>query len=172
MNITDIVILAVLVLPALVGVLYGFLNILFSLFAWFLALVIATRFSGAFSPLLVSYIETLLVREVLAFVFLFVFTLIIFTVLGYFIVKLLGRTGMTAADRIFGFLFGAGLGGAIVAVTVFLAGFTAVTQETWWQRSILLEPFERVAVWARRFLPDNVVEYHRYGGENPPVNTS
>jgi membrane protein required for colicin V production len=165
----DIIVLVVLVLPALVGVLYGFLNILFSIIAWVFALGISIKFGNFLSPVFSSFIDTAVVRDVLAFISLFIVSLMIFTALGYFIVKLLGRSGLTAADRLLGFFFGAGLGGAIVAVAVFLAGFTSVTEEPWWQNSRLLEPFERIAVWSHRFLPDNVVEYHRYGAS--PVNS-
>jgi membrane protein required for colicin V production len=91
-----------------------------------------------------------------------VISLILLSIAGYFIVKLLGRTGLTAADRIFGFLFGIALGGAIIAVLVFLAGFTAVPREPWWESSVLVQPFERMGVWARGFLPENVAQYHSY----------
>ena len=91
-------------------------------------------------------------------------SLIIFTVIGYFIVKLLGRTGLTAADRIIGLFFGFGLGGAITAVVIFLAGFTVAPQKPWWNESVLIEPFQHIAVWAHQFLPDDFAEHHRYQG--------
>jgi len=169
-QVVDIVILAVLVLPALVGAMYGFLNILFSLIAWAVALGLAVKFSGAFAPLLAGYIDTAIIRDVLAFIAVFLISLMLFTALGYFVVKLLGRTGLTATDRMLGFVFGVGLGAAIVAVAVFLAGFTSISESPWWRDSLLIEPFQRTAVWARRFLPDNVVEYHRYGAIDNTVN--
>lgn len=164
MQTADIIILVVLFLPALAGLFYGFLNILFSLAAWAIALGLAIKFGGQFAPLLQNYIHTELIRDVIAFVGLFIVSLMLLTALGYFIVKLLGRTGLTAADRILGFLFGIGLGGAMIAVAVFLAGFTAVPKETWWGQSLLLEPFQRIGVWAERFLPSNVAAYHSYDG--------
>ena len=162
MHTLDIVILVAFVLPALVGAIYGFLNIVFSLIAWGIALGVSLQFSSAFSPLLDGYVESPLLRDVLAFIAVFVISLMLLSIAGYFIVKLLGRTGLTAADRIFGFLFGIALGGAIIAVIVFLAGFTAVPREPWWESSILVEPFERVGLWARGFLPENVAQYHSY----------
>lgn len=162
MQAVDIAILVVLALPALIGVLYGFLNILFSIVAWVLALGISAKFGTEFSPMLASYVDSVLFRDMLAFVGLFVISLMIFSALGYLIVKLLGRTGLTGADRILGLFFGLGLGIAIVSVVVFLAGFTAVPEKTWWSASSLIEPFEHIAVWAHQFLPDNIAEYHRY----------
>ncbi len=162
MQAVDIVILVMLVLPALVGVLYGFLNILFSIIAWLLALGLSATFSDDLSPLLAAYVDTVLLRDMLAFAGVFVISLMIFTALGYFIVKLLGRTGLTGADRILGLFFGMGLGMVIVSIVVFLAGFTAAPEESWWESSILIEPFEQMAVWVQQFLPDNIAAYHSY----------
>ncbi|HSR61811.1 MAG TPA: CvpA family protein [Gammaproteobacteria bacterium] len=162
MQIADILILVLFALPALVGVFYGFLNIAFSLLAWTLALGVSAKFTPYFSPMLSSWIETPLIRVVLAFVGLFIISLIILTGIGFLIVKLLGRTGLTATDRILGLFFGMGLGTAIITVVVFLAGFTALPAEDWWQESRLVGPFERLSIWGERFLPESMVEYHGY----------
>ena len=165
MHIIDIIIVAVLVLPAVVGAIYGFLNILFSLIAWILALGIAMKLYGAVSPFLEPYVNIGILRDLLAFIALFIVSLLILSAVGYFLMKLVGRSGLTATDRILGFVFGVGLGGAIVTVAVFLAGFTSVPTSTWWHESALIQPFQQAAVWARRFLPANVVEDHRYDGK-------
>ena len=162
MQTADIVILVALALPALVGAVYGFLNILFSIIAWALALAISAKFSGLFAPLLEGYVEAPLIRDILAFVGLFVVSLMILTAVGYLVVKLIGRTGLTAADRFLGLLFGIALGGAIIAVIVFLAGFTRLPREPWWRNSILMEPFQRIGVSIEALLPDNVSKYHSY----------
>jgi membrane protein required for colicin V production len=162
MQTADIIILVVIALPALVGVIYGFLNIAFSLLAWTLALGISAKFSSYFSVMLVPSIETPFLRGILAFVGLFVVSLIILTAIGFLIVKLLGRTGLTATDRILGLFFGMGLGAVIVVVVVFLAGFTALPTESWWDKSLVIQPFERVSVWAQQFLPGTMAKYHGY----------
>lgn len=162
MHAVDIVILLVLALPALVGLAYGFLNIVFSLLAWALALGIAARFTPVFSVMLETSVETPILRIILSFMGLFIVSLLIFSALGFLVVKLLGRAGLTATDRILGLLFGMGLGGVIVFIMVFLAGFTAVPAEAWWEKSLLVQPFERVSVWAGRYLPHSMAEYHGY----------
>ena len=163
----DIGILIVLFLPAVMGLLYGLLNILFSIAAWIMAVVTAAKLSGYFSPLLDDYLEPVL-RDVLAFAGVFIISLVVFTGLGYFIVKLLGRTGLTAADRLLGFFFGIGLGGAIITILVFLAGFTAISKQEWWHETVLIEPFQHVCVWGQRFLSEDIAAYHRYE-PNPRV---
>lgn len=162
MHVADIVILLVLALPALVGVVYGFLNIVFSMLAWALALGVAAKFTPVFASLLETSIQTPILRIMLTFAGLFIISLLIFTAIGFIVVKLLGRAGLTATDRILGLFFGMGLGAVIVLVVVFLAGFTALPSEAWWERSLLLQPFERVSIWAERFLPKSMTEYHGY----------
>lgn len=166
MEIIDIVILVTILIPALVGVIYGFLNIILSIVAWVIALGISIKLSGYFAPLLAGYIEAEVVRNALAFIGLFMLSLMILSGLGYFMVKLLGRTGLTGADRILGLVFGTALGGSVVAVMIFLAGFTDLSRQAWWQGSLLVRPFETTAVWGRQYIPDDIAKYHRYGDED------
>ncbi len=162
MQLIDIILLVIIAIPALAGVFYGFLNILFSLMAWAVASGVAVKFTSSFAPMLAPYIETTSIRTALAFIALFIVSLMIFSTLGYFIVKLLGRSGLTATDRMLGFLFGIGLGGAIVTLAVFFAGFTAFPQEPWWQDSRLIRPFQTVCVWGQQYLPESMAEHHGY----------
>ena len=173
----DIAILLIVVLPAIAGVMYGFLNIIFSLLAWALALGISIKFFPAFTPLLESSVNTPVLRTILAFVGLFVISLVLLTGIGFLIVKLLGRTGLTAADRVLGLFFGMGLGAIIVEVVVFLGGFTTLPQELWWDDSRVIKPFERVSVWSGKYLPENISKYHGYElttagsvNDKPPEN--
>ena len=166
MQTVDFLVLIVILLPAIVGVLYGFLNIAFSLLAWAFAVGISIKFTGYFAPMLESQIDMPIARVILAFIGLFIISLIIFTIIGFLIVKLLGRTGLTATDRILGLFFGMGLGVIIIQVVVFMAGFTAIPAEPWWQRSLTLHPFERVSVWMGKYLPESMVKYHGYQSQD------
>lgn len=157
----DIGILALLFLPAIIGLVYGLLNVLFSIAAWVMAILVAIKFSGYFSTLLAAHLGPL-PRDIIAFTGVFIISLMVFTALGYIIVKLLDSAGLTTVNRLLGFCFGAGLGGAVVAILVFLAGFTAMSKNNWWHEAILLEPFQRVSVWGRDFLPEDIAGYHRY----------
>ncbi len=162
MSTADIVILCLIALPTIVGVFYGFLNILFSLLSWAISLGLSVKLAPYFSPLLESYVDQEILRMILAFIALFILSLLIMSGISFLIVKLLGKTGLTAADRMLGLFFGMGLGGLIVAVIIFLAGFTAFPQEDWWEESKLAEPIERTSIWSSRYLPESVTEYHSY----------
>ncbi len=101
------------------------------------------------------------------------------TGIGLLIVELLGRTGLTATDRMLGLFFGIVLGAIIVEVVVFLGGFTALPQESWWDDSRVIKYFERAAVWSGLYLPENISKYHGYEAmtegaaeEKPPETSS
>lgn len=162
MNTFDIIILSIIGLPAIIGVFYGFLNILFSLLSWGVAFGMSMKLLPYSEPLLVSFIDSDIFRMIAAFVLSFIISLMILSLISYFIVKLLGRAGLTAADRLLGLLFGMTLGSLIVAVIIFLGGFTLMPQESWWQQSKLVDPFERISIWCSRFLPEGIVESHSY----------
>lgn len=162
MSTADIVVLCLIALPAIVGVFYGFLNIVFSLLSWAISLGLSVKLVPYFAPLLENYVEQDVVRMVLAFIALFILSLLIMSGISFLIAKLLGKTGLTAVDRILGLFFGMALGVLIVWVIVFLAGFTAFPQESWWEDSKLAEPFERISIWGSQYLPESVSEYHAY----------
>lgn len=166
MSSVDIVILCLVALPSIVGIFYGFLNILFSLLSWAVSVGISVKLVPYFSPLLQNYVDTLILRDALAFIALFILSLLIMTGISYFLVKLLGSAGLTAADRILGLFFGMGLGGLIVTVITFMAGFTAFPQEAWWEESKLASPFERISIWSSRFLPESITAYPSYERAN------
>ncbi len=167
MQIVDIGILVLLALPGIVGVLYGFLNIVFSIVAWTLASIIAVKFGSYFTPMLASLTETVLLQKVLAFIGVFIISLMILTAIAYFIMKLLGRTGLTGADRILGLFFGFTLGGFIIAVIIFMAGFTALPKEQWWADSVMIQPFQLIAEWGHQYLPEDFVDHHGYESGEP-----
>ena len=162
MTTADISILCVILLPTIVGVIYGFLNIIFSLISWLVSLGLAVKLVPYFSPLLDNYVDTPILRIILVFIALFILCLLIMSGLSYFVIKLLGKTGLTAADRILGLFFGMGLGVLVVAVVVFLAGFTAFPKEIWWKESKLMEPFEILSIWGSNYLGESVTKYHSY----------
>ena len=162
MTTADIAILCVILLPTIVGVIYGFLNIIFSLISWLVSLGLAVKLVPYFSPLLDNYVDTPILRIILVFIALFILCLLIMSGFSYFVIKLLGKTGLTAADRILGLFFGMGLGVLVVAVVVFLAGFTAFPKEIWWKESKLMEPFEILSMWGSNYLGESVTKYHSY----------
>lgn len=162
MSTLDIVLLCFIAVPALAGVFYGFLNIIFSLLSWVLSIIISIKLLPYFSPLFETYIETFWLRNSIVFTGLFIISLLLISIISFFIVKLLGRTGLTSTDRILGLIFGSGLGFTLAAFIVFISGFTFFPMESWWNESKLIRPFENIGVWSAKYLPESFQEYHSY----------
>lgn len=158
----DIVIVFLIFVSAVFGIFYGFLNIFFSLLSWGIAVFLSVQLMPYVSPFFEGYINTPMLRDILSFAVLFFLSLFILTGIGYLIVKLLKREGLSAVDRILGMLLGLGLGGLTVSLAVFLAGFTAFPQEPFWMQSSLVEPFEEISVQSAQYLPASLKEYHGY----------
>jgi membrane protein required for colicin V production len=161
-NWADIAILAIIAISTLISILRGFLREVLSLLAWIVAFWAAFTFTPRAAPLLEPYVEVPSIRFILGFAALFVLTLMLMSLFGYLLVKLIGRTGLTGTDRMLGLLFGLARGGVIVLLLVLLAGLTNLPQDPWWRQSQFLKHFERAALWVAGFMPDSVAQHIRF----------
>lgn len=158
----DVVILAIVTLSALISVWRGFLREVLSLLAWILAFWAGFTFGPMLAGQLAVYVDTPSIRVVLGFAIVFILTLIVLSLLGHLVVKLINKTGLTGTDRILGLLFGIARGVLIVLVLVLLAGLTNVPQDPWWRQSQLLAHFQDGALRVTAYLPAAVAEHIRY----------
>lgn len=120
-NITDLVILLVLVLSGLLAFLRGFVAEVLSVAAWIGALVVAVYGYVHLQPLarqVVTFNAT--AADAAAGVALFVVALIVFTVLGRLMSGALTMAGLGAIDRSLGFLFGLLRGAVLVCLSYLL----------------------------------------------------
>ena len=70
--------------------------------------------------------------------------------------QIVDKTGLSGTDKTLGVVFGAARGVLIVSMIVLFAGLTPMPSESWWQESILVDHFMRVALWIKDLLPDDV----------------
>ncbi|MDH5545951.1 MAG: CvpA family protein [Gammaproteobacteria bacterium] len=153
MNALDLAILGILLLSALISFVRGFTKEVFSLAAWVLAIWVAVTYTGLGTLFLESYISHPSLRVGVAFIVLFLVTLILATLLNVLLSSLVKKTGLSGTDRMVGLIFGVARGAVIVSVLVLLAGITELPKERWWQESRLLSHFEQMASWLREYLP-------------------
>ena len=152
----DYAILGILLISSFISLIRGFVKEALSLAGWVAAFWISLSFSVSLSRLLSSSIEDPSFRLIVAFVILFVLTLVVSSVANFFISKLVQRTGLSGTDRFLGVIFGFLRGALVVSVLVLLSGLTSLPKESWWADSLLLFRFQAIAVWMRDFLPANV----------------
>ncbi|MDG1689027.1 MAG: CvpA family protein [Gammaproteobacteria bacterium] len=155
----DYVIIGIIALSAIISIVRGFVKEVLSLVAWILAFWVALTFSPQFSVLLSDYISTPSISLFTAFSGLFIVTLILSALVNNLIAAIVVKTGLSGTDRMLGVLFGLLRGVAIVTLLVLLAAATPMPNDAWWQNAVLIEHFEKLAIWVRQFLPDGLAQY-------------
>ena len=158
----DFLIIGVVVISAVIGVVRGFVREALSLTGWIVSFLIAWRFNGGLSSLLQGWINNPNLQFLVAFVILFILSMLIFALLSFFASKLIQRTGLTSTDRAIGIVFGLVRGIVVVIAFVAFAGLTTVPRSASWHDSLLVHRFQAVAVWLTGFLPESVSRNFRF----------
>jgi membrane protein required for colicin V production len=153
----DIVILAIVLLSALIGLVRGLLKEVLSLATWAAAVGLALFFTPQVAELLTARVEDEVIRLAVAFAGIFFGTLIAGGLLQWLIGTLVETTGLSGTDRLLGFVFG-GARGVLVCLVGLIALRTYAQNTDWWQASALvpqllafeqdlLEVLDRSAEW-------------------------
>ena len=158
----DYAILGLIGISLIIGLIRGFVKEAFSLAVWVVAIWVGLNFSREFSGFLASMISLPSARIAAAFAILFLITLIVGGLIGFLLGELVKKTGLTGSDRFAGMLFGIVRGMVVVAVCVMLAGLTPLPEDSWWQESVLIPPFQSLAMWLRDLIPSGVAGYVNY----------
>ena len=152
----DYAILGILLISSFISLVRGFVKEALSLVGWVLAFWVSLSFAVPLSKLFESSSDDPTLRLIIAFVVLFVLSLIVSAVINFFASRLVQRTGLTGTDRFLGVVFGFLRGAVLVSVLVLLAGLTTLPKEDWWDDSFLLFRFQAIAMWVRELLPGDV----------------
>lgn len=145
----DIVIPGIIAISALFSLMRGFVREALSLAGWVAAFWVALSFAQDFADLLLMGISAPSLRVVVSFTILFVVTLVIAALLNRLAGQLVTKTGLSGTDRMIGMIFGIARGVVVVSVLVLLAGMTTMPQDPWWQQSVLVDVFHKLALWLR-----------------------
>lgn len=169
MNAADILILAVLVLSMLFGLLRGFVSEMLSLLCWVAAFWVAWTFGHEVALFYSAYLANPAAAILAGYVTCFLGVLLVGSLLGWFVHKLMERGGLRGDDRLVGMLFGLARGLVLVTFVVLMLGFTRMPREAVWRESLLLQPFERAAEWTAQALPPGVTDYFEIGAKALPA---
>ena len=152
----DMAILAVILISALISLVRGFVKESISLATWLLAGFIALSYYLALADMLTPYIDSSTIAQVVSFSVLFLATLIVGAIINFMVSQLVTKTGLSGTDKTLGVIFGAARGVLIVSMLVLFAGLTPMPSEGWWQESIMVDHFLKVAIWIKDFMPEDV----------------
>ena len=162
MNWIDFIIIGLVVLSTLISLMRGFVREAISLVVWVAAFWIALAFGGALAATKLFHegLTSPSLRIGIAFLSLFITTLIIGTLLNHLLATLVHKTGLSGTDRLLGVIFGAGRGVLVISAVLLVANYTILVKEHWWQQSTLIPQFKPAVQWLQGYLPEhgNVVD--------------
>lgn len=142
MNWADIVILSIVGISALMSLSRGLYKEIMSLVIWVVAFLVAVNFQPGLASLLENSIPNLTVRTAASYAILFISTLILGSVVNFFVAQLFKATGLSSTDRALGVVFGLLRGALIVmALLIFIPMALPIDKELWWQESLLIPEF-------------------------------
>lgn len=133
----DLIILVVVAVSALIGLARGLLKEVLSLATWLAAFLLALYFGPALAERLVAHITDGAVRLIVAFIAIFLSTLIAGGLLQWLTRTLVRTTGLSGTDRFLGFLFG-GARGLVAALVVLIVVNRFAAEGEWWSTSVLV----------------------------------
>jgi membrane protein required for colicin V production len=162
MTILDYLVLGFLFFSILLGLHRGLVKEVLSLSAWLLAFFVARHGAEAISLLLQTWVTQTALRYVLAFVLLFVLTLLCVALLARFLRQALALVGLGLLDRILGACFAGVRGSVIVSLCVLFLGMTSLPQQEWWRRSCTMVFFEASVMFLLPWLPPLVAKQIHY----------
>lgn len=142
MNWIDICIVSVILVSALSSLGQGFVTEVLSLSAWFVAYVVALNLSESGATLLVPYFGATLLRLNVAFMSLFVITLLLLAWVNSLIMQAMDYDELSLLDRVLAVPFGGLRGCLMVMMMVFLISTTPVSNQSLWQASQLIPPLQ------------------------------
>lgn len=169
-NWTDIIILSIIAISALMSLFRGFIREAFSLAVWVLAFWVSWTFFRDLAVNMENMITTPSVRFGVAFAALMILSLTVGGLINYLVIKLIHKTGLSGSDRFIGMIFGAARGVLLVAVLVLVAGLTPFPADPWWRDSALIPYFQELAVWMHSLLPPEIAEKFEFLQPQPEIN--
>lgn len=155
----DYVIAVLLGLPALRGLFRGLLKELFAIGSWLVAIVIGLQYNVEVAFLLQTSIANPITRIASAFGILVTITLLFAALINFLLSELIYKSGLGLLNRLFGFCLGFIKGSVLVLILIFLAGLSAIPEDPWWKQSLLLPPFQSLAIWLKQYIPSNLAGY-------------
>lgn len=153
MSVLDLAAITVIVMSAGWGIWRGFMRAVMSLSGWVLAFLAAGSLSGALGDMLPTSMAGPEARMLIAFVALFLLTLIAATVVGMLLSKFFKAAGLSGVDRTLGGLFGLALGVVILLAFAMIAGLTSMPRQPFWKESVAAGMLERTVVQLKPWLP-------------------
>jgi membrane protein required for colicin V production len=158
----DIAVLGVVAVSVIVGIWRGLVREVFSILGWVIAFLAANLLAGPLGPAMPEVIPSPELRVATAYVGVFVASLVITSLVGLLLAKVVHAAGLASIDRTLGALFGSARGVLILVAAALLAGLTSAPRQAYWRDSASGPVLARAAQALKPLLPQTLVERLRY----------
>ena len=158
----DLVVIGVFAVSMIVGAWRGLVREVVAILGWIIAFLAANLLAGPLGPALPDVIPTPELRVAAAFAAVFLGSLILTSLVGLLLSKIVRAVGLGGADRTLGAAFGAARGLLLVLAAAVLAGLTNAPRQAWWRESASGPQLAQTVGTLRQFLPPTLTERLRY----------
>ena len=142
----DYAVIVIVIWSVILGWWRGFVYEVLSLLGWVIAYVVARWQAANLATLMPAGLGVDAIKVTVAFVLLFVATLIVSGIVVWMLSKLIKSIGLGWLDGLFGSLFGMLRGTLLVLMLVLLAGLTDLPKKPFWREAKLSKPLESMAL--------------------------
>jgi membrane protein required for colicin V production len=158
----DYAVIGVFAISLVVGAWRGLVREVVSILGWVIAFLAANLFAGPLGPSMPEAIPSAELRVAAAFVAVFIGSLILASLAGLVLSKVVKAVGLGGIDRLLGALFGAARGVLILLAAALLAGLTSAPKHAVWRDSVSGPLLAQAAGALKPFLPQTLAERMRY----------
>lgn len=158
----DFFIIGLTIICVITGLFRGFGGEVFASLNWVVAVFVALSFDKYFVRFVPEIYSHPTAQIAAAFIALLLMTLALGAVIGVLLGALASNVGVSFFARLGGMTVGVFRSMIIIIILVMLTGLTSLPNDSWWQESKLLPPFQLLAVGLRDHVPSGIAEYVKY----------
>ncbi len=167
----DFIVVGIVGISTVLAFLRGFVRVSISLAAWVIGVVAAMQYSDLFAAMLPQFsggdaaaaANAHSTRYIVAFALIVTAALLVGTLVGWLISRLVRVVGLGFVDRSLGGVLGVARGLLIVVLVILGAGMTNLPQQEWWQNALLSPPLVKAALELKPWLPQRWAERIDFG---------
>jgi len=158
----DYAVIGVFAVSLVLGAWRGLVREVISILGWVIAFLSANLFAGPIGPAMPQAIPTPELRVAAAFVAVFIGALLVTSLAGLLLSKVVNSIGLGGVDRLLGAAFGAARGVLIVLAVAVLVGLTSTPRQPYWRDSASGPLLAQAVVMLKPLLPQTLSERLRY----------
>ena len=158
----DYAVIGVFVASLVLGAWRGLVREVLSTLGWVIAFLAANLLAGPLGPAMPQAIPGPELRIASAYVAVFVASLIVTSLVGLLLSKIVKAVGLGGVDRVLGAVFGTVRGVLIVLAATLIAGLTSAPRHPYWRDSASGPLLAQAAGALKPLLPQTLAERLRY----------